>query len=141
MGGERAICAQPLDPKPQTPKPLNEREREHARLWWPTLGREPSLVTTGSPTGCFVRTSFMGLVQQLGLFWDGSLLDYGCQFWEKKPSLVTNGSPTGCFLKTSFTGLVQQLGLFCDGSMLDYGCQFWKGSQVLQLTDRQPDAF
>ena len=38
-------------------------------------------------------------------------------------------------------GLVQLLGFFWDGSLLDYGCQFWDGSQVLCVTDRQPDAF
>ena len=56
--------------------------RELARLWLPVLGREPLLVTNGSPTGCFLETSFMGLVQLLGLFWGGSSLDYGCQFWD-----------------------------------------------------------
>ena len=58
-----------------------------------------------------------------------------------KPRLVTNGSPTGCFLKTSFMGLLLLLGLFWDGSLLVYGRQFWEGSQVLWLTDRQPDVF
>ena len=82
----------------------------------------------------------MGLVQLLGFFWDGSLLDYGCQFWDGEPSLVTNGSPTGCCLETSFMGSVQQLGLFWDGSKLDYGCHFWDGSHVVPLTGRQPNA-
>ena len=56
--------------------------RELARLWLLVLGREPLLVTNGLPTGCFLKTSFMGLVQLRGLFWDGSLLDYGCLFWD-----------------------------------------------------------
>ena len=40
----------------------------------------------------------MGLVQLLGIFWDGSKLDYGCHFWDGGRVL---------------------LGLFRDGSKLD----------------------